>query len=239
MKRIFLSLLVLIVAINANAQKGSKKINIGFTLSPNISSPKPVENGVTRDASRFAINYGLMLDYEFAENYYFSTGIHIAAHGGTLVYNGNRWANKQVGMIVADNSSINNIATYKIRSQFIEVPFAVKLKTDGKNKIQYWGSFGGFLGILVKGRADISSNFAVGGVSNYNKENENIIGNLQPLNLGMQVGAGVEFPLTDKNRVVAGLVYNNGLIDMTRNSKWGDDGRVNLNSFNIKLGVFF
>lgn len=237
MKKIVYSFMFLVVAVSSNAQTSTKKINIGFTVSPNISSPKPVENGITRDASRFSINYGLMVDYEFADNYFFSTGIHVAPQGGTLVYKGNQWPNKQVGMLVADNSSSNNIATYKIRSQYIEVPLAIKLKTDSKD-LQFWGSFGGFLGILVKGRADISSNFAVGG-TNYSKENENIIGNLQPFNVGMQVGAGVEFPVTNKNRAVAGLVYNNGLIDMTRNSKWGDDGRVNLNSFTIKLGVFF
>lgn len=239
MKKLIISLVIVLAMLQVSAQKGSKKLNIGFTISPNISSPKAVENGVTRDASRFAINYGLMVDYEFGDNYFFATGIQVASHGGTLVYNSTNASKKEVGMITADNSNVSNVATYKIRSQYIEVPFAVKLKTDNKGDLKFWGSFGGFLGVLVKGRADISSNITVGGVANYGKENENIIGNLQPFNIGMQVGGGVEFPLTDKNRLVAGLMYNNGLIDMTRNVKWGNDGRINLNSFTIKLGVFF
>lgn len=238
MKKSISFFLALVLVVTINAQKSIKKINIGFSLSPNISSPKPVENGVTRDASRFTANYGLMVDYEFADNYFFATGIHVASHGGTLVYKPSNASNKQVGTLIADNSNVNNIATYKIQSQYIEVPFAIKLKTEGNKDLQFWGSFGGFLGVLVKGRSDISTNFAING-TNYAKENENIIGDLQPFNLGMQLGAGVEFPLTKQNKLVAGLLYNNGLIDMTRNVKWGNDGRVNLNSFTIRLGVFF
>ena len=65
------------------------------------------------------------------------------------------------------------------------------------------------------------------------------MGNVQPINLGMQIGAGVEIPFSSSNSLVAGLLFNNGFIDVTKNNSWGNDGRINLNNFALKLGIFF
>jgi hypothetical protein len=92
----------------------------------------------------------------------------------------------------------------------------------------------------VKARANVQTNFLVGtSTTNYTNDNENVLSNIQPVALGMQVGAGVEIPISDKNVLVAGLVFNNGFIDVTKNSSWGGDGRINLNNLALKLGVFF
>ena len=34
-------------------------------------------------------------------------------------------------------------------------------------------------------------------------------------------------------------ILNNGFIDVTKNSSWGNDGRINLNNVALKLGIFF
>ena len=240
MKKVLSLVLVLVVTTASFAQKHSKDLRIGFKIEPNISWFHPVENGVKTDGSKVGINYGLMLDYEFADNYIFSTGLQVSHVGGKLSYTGNIWSDKKVGYITADKDSSINTANYNIGIQYVEIPFTIKLKSSNKGKMDYWANFGGFLAVPVKARADVSTNFSVGGgVASYSKENDNVISQIQPVTIGMQIGGGVEIPISDKNVLVAGLVFNNGFIDVTKNGNWGGDGRVNLNSMALKLGIFF
>jgi hypothetical protein len=239
MKKVLSLVLVLIVTTASFAQKHSKDLRIGFKIEPNISWFHPVENGIKADGSKVGINYGLMLDYEFADNYIFSTGLQVSQVGGKLSYTGNIWSDKKVGYITADKDSSINTANYNIGIQYVEVPFTIKLKSSNKGKMDYWANFGGFLAVPVKARADVSTNFSVGGVASYSKGNDNVISQIQPITIGMQIGGGVEIPISDKNVLVAGLVFNNGFIDVTKNGNWGGDGRVNLNSMALKLGIFF
>ena len=242
MKKIITATLILLITTTTFAQRHSKDLRIGFLLEPNLAWFHPNENGVTSDGSKVGINYGLMVDYEFADNYILSTGLQVSQNGAKLSYVGNSWSDNHVGYLQASPSISTSIANYNIGIQYVEVPFAIKLKSSNKGKMNYWGSFGGFLAVPVKARADYqTSNFNSGIVPypNPQKDNDNIIGNVQPINIGMQIGAGIELPISSSNTLVAGLVFNNGFIDVTRNSKWGDDGRVNLNSLALKLGIFF
>lgn len=228
MKKVLSLLLVLVVTTASFAQKHSKDLRIGFKIEPNISWFHPVENGVKGDGSKVGINYGLMLDYEFADNYIFSTGLQVSHVGGKLSYVGNN-----TGYTTATSPSTSNVANYNIGIQYVEVPFAIKLKSSNKGKMDYWASFGGFLAVPVKARADYQTNF------NGSMDNVNVISGVQPINIGMQIGGGVELPISDKNSLVLGLVFNNGFIDVTKNGNWGGDGRVNLNSMALKIGLFF
>lgn len=239
MKKLLAAALVLISTVSM-AQKHSKDLRIGFKIEPNISWFHPVENGVKSDGSKVGINYGIMLDYEFSDNYILATGLQVSQVGGKLSYTGNTWDSKHVGYVVADNSDTKNTANYNVGIQYLEIPFAIKLKSGNKNKMNYWGSFGGFLAVPLKARANVQTNFIVGGAtSNYSKDNDNVISNVQPITIGMQIGAGVEIPVSDNNVVVAGLVFNNGFVDVTKNNSWGGDGRINLNNIALKLGIFF
>lgn len=239
MKKLLAAAFVLMSSFSM-AQKHSKDLRIGFKIEPNIAWFHPVENGVKSDGSKVGINYGVMLDYEFADNYILATGLQVSQVGGKLSYTGNIWSDKHVGYVVADNSSTNNTANYNVGIQYLEVPFAIKLKSSNKGKMNYWGSFGGFLAVPLKARASVQTNFVVGGgASNYAKDNDNVISNVQPITIGMQIGAGVEIPVSDNNVAVAGLVFNNGFVDVTKNGSWGGDGRINLNNIALKLGIFF
>jgi len=229
MKKIVAATIVLLVATTAFAQH-SKDFRIGFLLEPNIGWFHPNENGVSSDGAKVGINYGLMVDYEFADNYILATGLQVSQIGGKLSYVGNK-----TGVVSTSPTSPTNVANYNIGIQYIEIPFALKLKSNNKGKMNYWGCFGGFLAVPVKARTDYKTNFG----TNTSGDNVNIMGDVQPINIGMQIGGGIELPVSSSNTVVAGLIFNNGFIDVTKNSNWTEDGRVNLNNITLKLGIFF
>ncbi|QHS61210.1 porin family protein [Chitinophaga agri] len=222
MRKVILTAFLFGSALVANAQDG-KKVRLGFKLDPTIFWLQPQESGVERNSSRFGVSFGLMTDFLLDEDgrYAIASGLQISTAGSTLKYEAGKGldAYKQAP------------TEYKLKTTYVEVPFALKLKTDVENVAAFWGQFGTYLGVPVRSRANV-----VG--LNVNEDKVNVLRNIMPVNIGLQVGAGVEYPLGDKLTGLVGLTYRNGFIDATRNGKW-DDGKVNMNSFALNLGLFF
>ncbi|MGX5818529.1 porin family protein [Chitinophaga lutea] len=203
--------------------KIGRKVRFGFKLDPGASMMRPQEDGVTRNSGRFYFSYGVLADFFLDEsgNYAIASGLQVSAMGSTLQY--------EAGKGLATFKSA--VSEYDLRMTYVEVPFTLKLKTDIDNGLGIWGQFGGFAGFPVRARGTVIS-----GTTKFEKQD--LLRDMNPLNAGMIIGAGVEIPLTETLAGVVGFNYQNGFIDVTRNGKW-DDGRVNMNNFTVRLGVYF
>jgi opacity protein-like surface antigen len=226
MRKIFLMACLFSTVMVAKAQNNfirDNRVRLGFKLDPTFFWLQPQESGVERNASRFGVSFGLMADFLLDESgrYAVASGLQISTTGSTLKY-------------VADKGldDYKQVPTeYKLKVTYVEIPLAIKLKTDTDNGMGVWGQFGTYFGFPVKGRADVVS-------LSVNQDKVGVLRDITPINIGLQVGAGVEYPLGDRLSGLVGLTYRNGFIDATRNGKWSD-GKVNMNSFAINLGLFF
>jgi opacity protein-like surface antigen len=81
-----------------------------------------------------------------------------------------------------------------------------------------------------------------------NGENEKLRGlGISPVLLQMNLGGGLEYSITEKMSIYAGVFYNNGFIPDVTNPKDLDlgfkgnfsDGNVRLNNIAIRVGMFF
>lgn len=222
-------LFILFLLLNVAALKAQRnfmqenRVRLGFKLDPTVVWLQPQESGVDRNAYRAGVSFGIMADFLLDESgrYAIASGLQVSTTGSTLKYEANKG--------LEDYRQIP--AEYKLKLTYVEVPFALKLKTDTDNGLGLWGQFGTYLSFPVRGRADIVSLQA-------NDDKVNILRTITPINMGMLIGAGVEYPLGDRLTAMVGLSYRNGFIDVTRNGKW-EDGKVNMNSFALNLGLFF
>ncbi|MBW8685648.1 porin family protein [Chitinophaga rhizophila] len=226
MRKIILMVFLLGTIAAAKAQTrmiGENRVRLGFKLDPTFFWLQPQESGVERNASRFGVSFGLMADFLLDESgrYAIASGVQVSTAGSTLKY--------EAGKGLEDYREVPT--EYKLKTTYIEIPFAIKLKTDTDYGTAFWGQFGTYLGFPVRGRADVAS-------LSVNQDKVNVLRNLTPINIGLQVGAGIEYPLGDRLSGLVGLTYRNGFIDATRNGKW-NDGKVNMNSFALNLGLFF
>lgn len=229
MKKIIFLLAIMGVAKVGMAQYGNNygfrnKVKLGFTVSPMVSILKPQESGVNRNSAKAGLNFGLMADFNLNERgtYAFSSGFQVLLAGSKLKYD----AGKGLSGYQA------NPAEYNMKLTYIEIPLALKLKTaPDEGGVGFWGQFGTYLDFPVSGRADIVS-------MGQTYDRVNILPQMNRINIGMLLGAGIEYPLGANLTGMAGITYQNGFVDVTRNGKW-DDGRVNMNSFALRLGVFF
>ncbi|WP_343689900.1 porin family protein [Chitinophaga sp.] len=227
MRKAFLVILLLNIALISNAQRSyyvkEHRVRLGFRLDPTVSLLVPQESGVDRNAGRLGISFGVMADFmlDDAGHYAFATGLQITTAGSKLKYD--------AGKGLDDYKA--NPAEYNIKATYVEVPLALKLKAETAPGMNLFGQFGTYVGFPVRGRADVVSL-----TQTYDKVN--ILRDLQPVNIGLLVGAGVEYPISESLTGLVGLDYRNGFIDVTRNAKW-NDGKVNMNSIALKLGLFF
>ncbi|HVI46926.1 MAG TPA: porin family protein [Chitinophaga sp.] len=227
MKRIFFLLIITGFAGAAMAQNGYSafrdRVRLGFKVDPMISVLKPQESGVNRTSTKGGLGFGLMADFSLNDrgNYNIATGFEVVLAGSKLKYD--------AGKGLSDYKQ--NPAEYNMKLTYIQIPLALKLKTTSEGGLDWWGQFGTFFAFPVSGRADIIS-------LNQTYDRVNILKEMNRINIGMLIGAGVEYPLGETMSGVLGIVYQNGFVDVTRNGKW-NDGRVNLNSFALRVGVFF
>lgn len=225
MKHSVWTLLLLVIGLNTQAQRrfSMERVRLGFKIDPIISVLKPQDAGANRTSARLGLSYGLMVDFLLNDegNYAFATGLQISMGGSTVKYD----AGKGLEQFRA------NPAEYEMKLQHIEIPATLKLKTTAYNGIAFWGQFGTYLGFPIRGRADVIS-------LDQRYEKENVLRNLTPINAGMLLGAGIEYPLGERLSALVGLSFQNGFVDVTRNGRW-NDGKVNMNSFALRLGMYF
>lgn len=227
MRKAFLVILFLNIVLISKAQRNyevqDRRVRLGFRLDPTISLLVPQEAGVDRNSGRLGISFGVMADFLLNESghYAIATGLQITTAGSKLKYD----AGKGLDGYKA------NPAEYNIKTTYIEIPFALKLKAEAAPGMNLFGQFGTYASFPVRGRTNVVS-------MNNTYEKINILRDIQPVNMGLLVGIGVEYPLGESLTGLVGLDYRNGFIDVTRNAKW-DDGRVNMNMIALKLGLFF
>ncbi len=234
--------ILLIIAVSfactmmANAQKSTaldKKVRFGFKIDAGSSWLGPKEGYVT-GGSKFYFGYGFISDFTLTDNYIISTGLNIINAGGKLtMQNGAGYGGNYNGVPRATPN------TYSVSLQYVEIPFALKLKTDAMNGLRYWGQFGTYLGINIGSRLSgtvLSNESGVEASKTYDKEQ--ITSATVPVNMGLDLGVGVEYPFNSKSYGSFGLGYHNGFIDITKQGAWSD-GKVNLNGFFLRTAFFF
>ena len=229
------------------------RLRFGAFVAPNISWMKPVSS--TDDAGNYKVEsnggkvgftYGLMVDYNFAPNYGLVSGLSINATGGKIL-------TTAVNTAPDANKVVSSDFDYKL--QYLDIPIALKLRTDDIKKFRFFGQLGLTLGINIAKKADYTVEYYDANSVKQTSTGSNIkltgsSTNIAPVMFQMNIGAGGEFPLNNKLAAYFGIFFNNGFTpDATSpnefdNGKLGylgsfNDGKIRLNNLALRLGLFF
>lgn len=225
MKKAVLILVALFTAttIFAQSEKPYYGFKLGLTAHPTFGFIKPQKG--KNDGISLGFSYGLIGDFNFAENYSFSTGLTVTTINGKSVE-----INSAHYHAAGDPNSLSYNIKYKM--QYIEIPLTIKLKTNQFGDVRWYGQFG------------LSTDFAIGRKQNAEQGTTVLANNVDAsewtnfFRAGMIIGGGLEYSLGDKTSVVTGLSLNNGLTSIvTGNSGTGTSVRNHY--VGLHLGVFF
>jgi hypothetical protein len=224
MKQLLTGLLLTFLTVTAFAQQKPEPyygFRLGLTAHPTFGWAKP-ENGKGNGFS-LGFSYGLLADFNFAENYSFATGLTVTSiNGKTSEINPSPYY---------DAAAYPNPALYdlKYKMQYIEIPLTLKLKTDKIGDVRWYGQFGLSNGFNISARQDVS----VAGKSIV--KDQHIKKDTNFYRAGLIVGAGLEYDVARSTSITTGLTFNNGFTDISSAS-----GRsVRSHYVGLNFGVFF
>jgi hypothetical protein len=220
MKQIILTVLLAFYVLTAF---GQKHVRLSFTGSPSINWMTTSNSHASNEKLILGYNFGLNGDFYFSEDERYSilTGVQITNAGGEISYNPGY-------SFQFANTTLPSPAKIKYLLRYIEVPFAVRLRTDEFNRVRYWGLFGlsGMVNIEARGTSNDGS-----------LKKANINSEVNLFNMAMNLGIGIDYDLGSSNAVSLGLVFQNGLLDVTTDHAFADNTKIN--TLNLKFGIIF
>jgi hypothetical protein len=215
-KYLFIAIIVLL-----SAKAFSQGSRFTVIVDPQFSWMNSDYNAIENAGTKFGVNIGLNLDMFFAPNYAFMTGISINNTGGNLTFE-----NIKILKTGSGDEELPAGSRIHYKMQYINIPLGLKLKTNEIGYLTFFAHLGLNSGINIKATAE---------VDDWELENENISDEIHLFDLGYFIGAGAEYSIGGNAAVVLGLTYTNGFIDITD----GNDSKVTLSNFAIRIGILF
>ena len=196
------------------------RFNLTFLASPQVSWLKSDSKDIREGGSFLGFGYGIEGDiFLESENYAIVTGMTVSTTGGSLIY---RQSISFNGTVLPVGTKVDYYLTN------LEFPFALKMRTRDFNRYRYFAQFGLTNWLNIKTRATTSDR------SFYKDPVEDEI---RALNIGLNVGGGLEYDMGHGNALTCGLVYSNGLTKaMTNNAAYD---AITIKVLRIRLGFIF
>ncbi len=116
----------------------------------------------------------------------------------------------------------NEIISTDYRLRYLEVPFGLKLRSNDFRRTAFYGRFGlaSQFNIRAKDDNDLSLSSQV-----------------RFIDFSYHLGAGIEYSLGGSNALMFGVLFNNGINDITKRSGFND--KAILNRFVFEIGFIF
>ena len=192
----------------SNGNNGEEKnFRLGLAINPNIGWYRYNDNDI-EGSSKMGFSYGLVADLGFANNYYFSTGLLINSIASKATYPGT-------------NSTKTVYDLQKL--QYVEVPLTIKLKSVENESGRFYGQFGFTAGLKVSGKQRLEG-----------ETKKTAIDKDDLFRLGLQIGGGKEWKISENLDLMTGLSFNNGFTRAINNS-----GKPKTSYVALNLGLFF
>ena len=225
--------------VSAGNSQDEKSFRLGLFGASNISWFNPSSEWHKNDGTRPAWGYGLMTEFSLADNYSLETGLYSSYSGGKL-----KWDSTATTIVPPDTIPIN--VPVKINSEYkfqsLEIPLALKMKTNEINSFTFFAKFGGTLSLLIDSKADYEYMW---GETKISLDNVNVKKDVIFIRVAFIVGAGIEYSLGGSTSAVLGINFNNGLtpiFNTGENSvhRYDDNKKKAINNYvTINLGFIF
>ena len=214
-------LIALIIPFIFLGSSYSEDFRFGVFIDPQISWLTPDIKDIEKDGARLSIKGGLIIDFFFAENYAFTTGLSISNSGGNLLY-----SDSLTLEIHGTDQKLSPESTVNYKLQYLTIPIGLKFKTKQLGYLTFFAHLGLAPEINVKATADASDD---------QLENDNITDEVNFFNLSYYFGGGLEYSLGGNTALFTGINSYNGFIDVLTSK----DSKETQSLLSISLGIMF
>jgi hypothetical protein len=226
-KLLLISLLFLTPGLNAQV----KPFRFGFKIAPNISWMVPDSDPYEKDGATMGFTWGFLADITLTENYFLRTGFSMDYLGGNLEFPFVR-SNEQE----YDTGMMNR----KYNLRYLEVPVALKMRTNRFGNKAYFGEIGFGTSFNLKARSKDNFSYAGGELSE--EFESDISEEVVLVREAMIFGGGVEFFLDESTSILVELTFSNGLNNILKGENTFDQDvkqKASLYYFQLSVGILF
>lgn len=198
----------------------------GLNASPNLSWFRTETRGYDNRGVDLGFSYGLIVDYEFAQNYAVTSGLNILSTGGKMRY---RYLHEGV--------DTHKRRDYNLR--YLELPLGLKLRTDEMGFMTYYGQFGLGFGFNIRAKADDRIYLEEDSTLRFSEVD--ISDETRFLRASLIIGAGAEYSLGGRTSLLGGITFHNSfanILDVDNPAVATSPSAVN-NYLELTLGVMF
>lgn len=195
-----------------------QEYRIGLHFSPNTTWVKVVED-YENTSSKIQYSWGVRMERNFEDrNYGYFGGIDLSKKGAKAEIKG-------------DDGSIYEM---NYSAQYLEIPLALKMTTRPIGQFSYWLNIGLVPNLKLSEDVSIESD----NVDYTFDESKNY---LTSFNMGLLVGGGIQYELTEGTDLIGGIQYHNGVTNNVNKDDLpgGYSSNIRFNSFGIFVGVLF
>ena len=173
------------------------------------------------DGLKVGFAYGIMGDFYFADNAAFSTELRIAHLGAAFT-------------VTDMSASADTIKNHSLRTQYIELPLTLKMRTNEVGYMRFYGQFGLMPSIRLKAKEDVTTTY-ISSVTSATDLNANSRTNL--IGLALVIGAGTTYNLGGTTSLLGGVSFHNGFTNMVKVDDY--HAKVKPAYVALNLGVIF
>lgn len=202
---------------------GQARMQLAFTASPSVNWMNTSNRDVSREKIVLGYDFGLLGDIFLGESerYALQTGLIVVNTGGNLSYRMNQ-------PFMYGGEQLSKDVDIKYRLRYLDIPFSIKLKTNDFHRAYYWGLFGLSGMVNIGARGDSNDGML---------RKASIHDEINMFNVGMNVGLGFDYDLGGSNSASFGLIFQNGLSDVTTDNAFAD--KTILNSLKVRIALIF
>lgn len=221
------------------------QFSFGFKISPNFAWAKIQDGAMENNGLGLGFSYGLTGDYQFGSvgNYFLSADVLITSAPVKL---------QQMGKLVNKTDTFENV-NFDYSLQMLQIPIMVKFKTDEIGGMKYFFQAGLAPCFLTSARlktiadpnlyegtnltshkpnSTLTGNFDFDGGTD-NNSNLDYLDDVAGFRMSLIWAAGIEYPLSERLRLLGSLKFDNGFTDLLKDDKYS--GRHNFLSFQVGL----
>lgn len=173
---------------------------LGFHVSPGIGWVHTDATGYS-GGSGLSFSWGLVTEFNLTENHSIATGINFQFMNGKIIFPDVR---------DIDGSPEDVVVTRKLRVKYLQIPFSLKMRTEERNNMRFFGQFGLGTGFRLKAKGIDE----FGSAGSTFSETNSIDGDVSFLRESLIVGLGMEYRISSGNMMSFGLILDNGFTDM-------------------------
>jgi opacity protein-like surface antigen len=244
MKKLLLSTVLSLILFSARAQDKSaiSKFQFGMKATPAINWLRSDTKTTESDGILFRPSYGFIATYRLTNNYFICSGIDVNYKGGKLLYDTTTTIS-----VSGFDSTITTTREMELRTNYVELPISLLLKTKEIGYLKYFLQVGVAPGVNIRSKYNgtvktrtVSSSITK--TETVEIENEDIASDINLFNLSMALGAGIEYNLTGSTSIIAGVTFSNGLIKVTDKKAQNpvlSDAKVFANLLGLNIGIVF